>query len=200
MAEIGGQRPRHTPIQCWGCKGDHKYIDFPHKGDKVRFFHNVQQAEIVEDMERSVPRIYAALNNKQTKFQSHMIEVEGMVNNHAFTILIASGYSNSYIDSKVVERFILLIIKYEKYWLVQLSTRSERKFVELVKSCPVDMNGLSTKADLNILPLGSYDCLIGMDWLDQHHVVLDYHNKVFTFLGEEGNLRKYQVFPRVVTV
>jgi hypothetical protein len=35
-------------------------------------------------------RIYAALDNKQAEFQSHMIEVEGMINNHAFTILIDS--------------------------------------------------------------------------------------------------------------
>ena len=55
-------------------------------------------------MGRSVPRIYAALNNKQAEFQSHMIEVEGMINNHAFTILIDSGASHSYIDPKVVER------------------------------------------------------------------------------------------------
>jgi hypothetical protein len=59
----------------------------------------------VEDMGRSVPRIYAALDNKQAEFQSHMIEVEGMINNHAFTILIDSGASHSYIDPKVVERF-----------------------------------------------------------------------------------------------
>ena len=25
--EIGGQRPRQPPIQCWGCKGDHVVID-----------------------------------------------------------------------------------------------------------------------------------------------------------------------------
>jgi hypothetical protein len=35
--------------------------------------------------------------------------------------------------------------------------------MKLVKSCLVDMNGLSTKAELNILPLGSYDYLIGMN-------------------------------------
>jgi hypothetical protein len=28
-----------------------------------------------------IPRIYAALDNKQAEFQSHMIEVEGMINN-----------------------------------------------------------------------------------------------------------------------
>jgi hypothetical protein len=44
----------------------------------------------MEDMGRSVPRIYASLDKKQEEFKSHMIEVEGMINNHAFTILIDS--------------------------------------------------------------------------------------------------------------
>jgi hypothetical protein len=62
------------------------------------------------------------------------------------------------------------------------------------------MNGRSTKEDLNILPLGSYECLIGMDWLDQHHVVLDCHKKEFTFLDEEGSLRTVKGIPRAVTI
>jgi hypothetical protein len=53
---------------------------------------------------------------------------------------------------------------------------------------------------LNILPLGSYDCLIGMDWLDQHHALLDCHNKAFTCLDEERKLRKVQGVPREVTI
>jgi hypothetical protein len=42
----------------------------------VRIAHNVQQAEIVEDMGRSVPRIYATLDNKHARYHSYMIEVE----------------------------------------------------------------------------------------------------------------------------
>jgi hypothetical protein len=155
--------PRQTPMECWGCKGNHRYIDCPHINDKVRAVHNVQQAETVEDMGKSVPRIYASLDNKQAEFQSHMIEVEGMINHHAFTILINSGASHSYIDTRVVESLQLPRSKHEKYWLVQLATGAKRKVVELVKSCLVDMNGLSTRVELNILSLGSYDCLIGMD-------------------------------------
>ena len=75
---------------------------------------------------------------------------------------------------------------------MQLATGARRKVNEMVKSCLIDMNGLNTKEDLNIFPLGSYDCLIGMDWLDQHHTLLDCHNKSFTFLNEEGKLRKVQ--------
>jgi hypothetical protein len=59
---------------------------------------------------------------------------------------------------------------------------------------------MSTKAELNIFPLGSYDCLIGMDWLDQHHALLDCCNKRFTCLNEEGNQVTIQGIPRVVAV
>jgi hypothetical protein len=63
--KTGGQRPRQPPIHCWGSKGDNMFIYCPHRGEKVRNVHNVQQAEIVEDMGINVPRIYASLENKQ---------------------------------------------------------------------------------------------------------------------------------------
>jgi hypothetical protein len=59
---------------------------------------------------------------------------------------------------------------------------------------------VSTREALNILPLGSYDCLIGMDWLDQHHAILDCHNKAFTCLDEVGNQRAVQGIPRAVAI
>lgn len=83
---------------------------------------------------------------------------------------------------------------------MQLATGTKRKVTELVKSCPVDMKGLSTKVELNILPLGSYECLIGMDWLDQHHALLDCSNKEFTCLDEEGNRKTVQLIPRAMVV
>ena len=129
-----------------------------------------------------------------------MTEVEGMINSHAFTILIDLGSSHSYIDPKVVERFQLPRRKHGKSWLVQLAIGAKRKVVELVKSCPMGKHGLCTKADLNILSLDSYDFLIGMDWLDQHHAILDFHNKAFTCLDEEENLRAVQGIPRAITV
>jgi hypothetical protein len=100
----------------------------------------------------------------------------------------------------VVESLHLIKSKHEKSWFVQLATGTKRKVMKLVKSYLVDMNGLSTKADLNILPLGSYDCLIGMDWLDQHHAILDCRTKEFTCLDEEGNQRAIQGIPRAITI
>jgi hypothetical protein len=117
-AEVGGQMPRQPPIECWGYKGNHRYRDCPHRNDKVRAVPNVQQAETVEDMGSRILRIYVALDNKQAEYQSHMIEVEGMINNHAFTILIDSGASHSYVDPRVVESLQLSRSKHGKSWLV----------------------------------------------------------------------------------
>ena len=151
-------------------------------------------------MGRSVPRIYASLDNKQVEFQSHMIEVEGKINEQPISILIDLGASHSYLDPNMVEIFQLLRSKLGKSWLVQLVIGEKMKINEMVKACPMEMNGLRTKDYLNIIPLGSYDCLIGMDWLEHHNVVLDCYNKAFTCLDEEGNLRTIQGIPRVVTI
>jgi len=129
-----------------------------------------------------------------------MIEVEGMINNQTITILIDSGASHSYIDPKMVESFQLPRNKHGKSWLVQLAIGAKRKFNEMVKSCLMDMNGLNMMVDLNIFPLGSYHCVIGMNWLEQHHALFDCDNKAFTLLDDEGTLRKVQRIPKVVTI
>jgi len=83
---------------------------------------------------------------------------------------------------------------------VQLATEAKKKVVELVKSCPLGMNGLNTKEDMDIFPLGSYDYLIGMDCLEKHHAILDCPYKAFTCLDEERNSRVIQRISRAVTI
>jgi hypothetical protein len=61
----------------------------------VRIVYNVQQAATVEYMGRNVPRIYATLDNKQVEFQSHIIDMEGMINDQPIAILIDLGAIHS---------------------------------------------------------------------------------------------------------
>jgi hypothetical protein len=84
----------------------------------VRVVHNVQQDETVEDIGSRILRIYASLDNKKVEYQSHMIEVEGMINNHDFTILMNSRVSHIYRDPIVVESLQLSRSKHEMSWLV----------------------------------------------------------------------------------
>ena len=79
--------------------------------------------------------------------------------------------------------------KHIRSWLIQLATGTKKKISEVIIKFPLVMDGLVTCADLNILPLGSYDVFIGMDWLEVHRAKLDCYNKTFECFDEEGNLR-----------
>ena len=61
--------------------------------------------------------------------------------------------------------------------LVQLATGSKHKVVSYVKYSELLMNDFIMHVDLNILPLGSYDLLIGRDWIEKQRVMLNCFEK-----------------------
>ena len=128
---------------------------------------------------RTVPRIYAALGDCQTDNQSTVVEVAGKITEQYVSILIDPGSTQSYITPRVVEICAFKKLKNRKSWLVQLAIGTKRKVSEFIEKCPLVMNGLVTCVYLNVLPLVSYDVLIGMDWLEAHKVKLDCYNKDF---------------------
>ena len=50
-----------------------------------------------------------------------------------------------------------------------------------------------------MLPLESYDILIGMDWLEAHRAKIDCYNKTFECLDKEDNLRVVKGIPKVIS-
>ena len=62
------------------------------------------------------------------------------------------------------------------------------------------MDQFETSVKLNVLPLGSYDMLIGMDWLEQHRVVLNCFDKTFTCVNNEGETTNVTWIPRKTTI
>ena len=67
------------------------------------------------------------------------------------------------------------------------------KFTEIVKDLLLDFNDLDTLVNLNILPLGSYDILIGVDWLESHKAVIDYLHKIFSSVDEEDKYHTIRI-------
>ena len=114
--------------------------------------------------------------------------------------MIDPDYTHNYITPRVAETCAFKKVKHEKYWLVQLATRTKRKVSEMVEKCPLVMNGLITCVDLNVLPLGSYDVLIEMVWLEAHRVKLDCYNKTFECTYEEGNPIVVKGIPKVISI
>jgi hypothetical protein len=129
-----------------------------------------------------------------------MIEVEGKIINHHVAILFDSGESQCCIDPKIVDKLHLEISKLGKSILVQLATGTKRRIHDMVRSCTISLNGVNTSMDVNIIPLGSYDILIGMDRLDKCHDVLYCHNKTFTCLDGNGKQSTVKGVPRPISI
>jgi hypothetical protein len=70
----------------------------------------------------------------------------------------------------------------------------------MVRGFSISLNGVNTNADINIIPLGSYDIIIGLDWFDKHRVVLDFHKNTFTCLDEEGKHKAVKGVPRPIPI
>ena len=62
------------------------------------------------------------------------------------------------------------------------------------------MTQLKTQVKHNVLPLGCYDILIGMDWQEIHQVVLNCFQKKFTCLNDKGERISVKGISRKVSV
>ena len=74
------------------------------------------------------------------------------------------------------------------------------KVVNYIENCDLFMSQFKTQVKLNVLPLESYDVLIGMGWLEKHQVILNCFQKMFTCLNNVGERISIKGIPRKIFV
>ena len=83
-------------------------------------------------------------------------------------------------------------IRHAKSWLVQLATGTKRKVVDFISDYEFSLASQNIKTNMNILPLGSYDLIIKMDWLERHKAVLYCYEKSLKYKDENDTSRTIQ--------
>ena len=116
----------------------------PLENGNARSDYNIQEEEIVGQVVRTIPRIYAAMEDHQADQHSAMVEVVGKIVEQSDSIFIDPSYTHDYITPRVVDICIFKKVKHNKSWLLQLATGTKRKVSEVVEKCPLVMNGLVT--------------------------------------------------------
>jgi hypothetical protein len=189
------------PLRCWECGESHLRRNCPHLiAANITAVHNLQEASTVGDMGRSLHRINAAIDGRQADHQSSLVEVEGKIHDTQISVLIDPQATLGYITPDVVELNKLKKQKHEKSWLVQLATGTKRKVVNFISDLEFNLDGQKIRTNLNIIPLGSYDMIIGMDWLEQHKVLLDCYTKILSYKDNCGIIKTTQGIPKLVSV
>jgi predicted aspartyl protease len=168
-----GDSPRE-PLKCWECGDPHLRRNYPSlNSSNITVVHNLQEASRVGDVGRIMHQINAVVDGQQADHQSAVVEIEGKIHNTRISILIDPSATLSYITLGVTKSNKLKRIKHTKPWLVQLATGTKRKVVDFISDFEFSLDGKNIKTNMNILPLGSYDVIIGMDWLEKNKVVMD---------------------------
>ena len=67
---------------------------------------------------------------------------------------------------------------------MNFATSTKKRVHHWVRACASKLNGMPTLAHLNVLPLGSYSMILGMDWLYLHKTKMDFYNKSFECLDD----------------
>ena len=87
----------------------------PLENESARPTYKIQEEETVVQVARVVPRIYAALDDRQEDHQSTMVEVAGKIVEKSVSIFIYPGSTHSYITPRVVEISAFKKVKHRKY-------------------------------------------------------------------------------------
>jgi hypothetical protein len=72
--------------------------------------------------------------------------------------------------------------------------------VEVIETYQFEIDGLCVRVSLNILPLGSYDVLLCMDWITSHKEKLICYEKNLECEDEEGDVRVLEGILKLVSV
>lgn len=98
---------------------------------------------------------------------AHSIRLRGWIQETELLMLIDSGSTNSFIDEQVAMK--LKGVEVLKQPLkVQIADGGQLLCSKIIPGCTWYMQGQSFKNDFKLIPLGSYDIILGMDWLEQH--------------------------------
>lgn len=153
----------------WTCGGPNYERYFPKKNTESQ---SKQEQAIVRDMGRA-HRIHAVLQNHQVKHQSTVLEASSKLNGMDVTIFIDPGAIESFISPNALLKCKLVAIYQNYFDQVEMALGRPQKVECLVKECPLDLGMCVTHVDIYVMPLGHYDMIIGMDWLESRWAVLN---------------------------
>jgi hypothetical protein len=170
------------PLKCWECGDPHIMRNCPCLITvNITVVHNFQEASTVGDMGISLHWINATIDGRQADHQSSVVEIAGKIHDTRISILIDPGATLGYITPDVVEL-------------------NKLKIINFISDLEFSLYGQKIRTNVNILPLGSYDMIIGMDWLEKHKEALDCYTNILSYKDNFGTVRTTQGIPKPMSV
>jgi hypothetical protein len=134
-------------------------------------------------------QIHAAVNNRQAEHQSTVLETTGTVADQTPSILIDPGATESFISGAALKRIKVKAVEQDEFSFVEMDSGAKQKVGGKVTGCALNLGEFVMRVNLYVTILGSYDVVIGMDWLETHEAILNCKTKRLSLVDDEGQRR-----------
>jgi hypothetical protein len=131
-------------------------------------------------------RSHVEVNNRQAEHQSTVLETIGTIADQTLSILIDLGATESFIYGEALKRIKVKVVEQDEFIFVEMTSGAKQKVGGNVTGCILNLGEFVTRANLYVTILGSYDVVIGMDWLESHEVILNCKTKRLSLVDDEG--------------
>nr|GEV18878.1 hypothetical protein [Tanacetum cinerariifolium] len=101
-----------------------------------------------------------------------------LLNNRYASILFDSGSDRSFVDTRFSSMLNIDSVKINASYEVELSDERVVSTNTILKGCTLNLVDHLFEIDLMPIELGTFDVIIGMDWLVKHDAVIIYGEKV----------------------
>nr|GEX83763.1 hypothetical protein [Tanacetum cinerariifolium] len=101
-----------------------------------------------------------------------------LLNNRYDFVLFDSSFDKSFVDTKFSSMLDIVLIKIGASYEVELADGRVANANAVLKGCTLNLVNRIFEIDLMPIELGTFDVIIGMDWLVKHDAVIIYGEKV----------------------
>ncbi|GKG01872.1 putative reverse transcriptase domain-containing protein [Tanacetum coccineum] len=110
------------------------------------------------------------------------------LNDHFVTVLFDSGADFSFISTEFAPLLNVKPSIVNPGYMIKVADGKKVEVDRVICDCKLELG--SSLFSINLIPLGhgSFDVIVGMDWLSQHKAVIVCHEKVVEIPVEDGRI------------
>ncbi|GJW47818.1 putative reverse transcriptase domain-containing protein [Tanacetum coccineum] len=109
---------------------------------------------------------------------SNVVTGKFLLNNHYASILFDSGADRSFVSTTFSTLLDVILDTLDVSYAVELADGRIAETNIVLRGCTIGLLGHPFNIDLMPVELGSFDVIIGMDWLSNNHAMIVYDEKI----------------------
>ncbi|XP_076955790.1 uncharacterized protein LOC143630750 [Bidens hawaiensis] len=108
------------------------------------------------------------MNARKARKDSSVVTGTFLVNDHYAYVLFDTGADFSFVSKKFESLLNIKPSKLENKYSIELANGKLIKTGEIIRNCSIQLKNKKFKIDLLPVELGSFDIVVGMDWLSKN--------------------------------